>query len=76
MSTSSSWQIPRSRNHRVVAGVIGGFAEHFGVNVLLLRLLFLLSTLLPGPQLALYLIAWVIMPNPQQSSVGGEPLRR
>lgn len=71
MSISRSWSIPRSRNHRVIAGVIGGIAEHFGVNALPLRLLCLVSSmLLPGPQFVLYLIAWVIMPNPPSPREG------
>lgn len=70
MSTLSSFRIPRSRKQRVIAGVLGGIAEHFDLNVMPLRLLFLCSLLLPGPQFVLYLIAWVIMPDSHQRADG------
>ncbi|WP_084464372.1 PspC domain-containing protein [Microtetraspora fusca] len=52
----------RSREHRVIAGVCGGIAERFGMPPTLVRLLFLLSCLLPGPQFVIYLIMWVFIP--------------
>lgn len=55
--------LSRSRNSRMVAGVLGGIAEHFGWDANLLRILFLISFLLPGPQFLAYLVAWIIMPE-------------
>ncbi|MFF4777100.1 PspC domain-containing protein [Microtetraspora fusca] len=52
----------RSREHRVIAGVCGGIAERFGMPPTLVRLLFLLSCLLPGPQFVIYLIMWIFIP--------------
>lgn len=56
-------RLQRSRDNRWVAGVLGGFADYFGWNANVLRLLFFISFILPGSQLLLYLIAWIIMPN-------------
>lgn len=57
-------KLRRSRRNRVVAGVCGGLAEFFGINVFWLRLLFFIL-LLPGglPGLLPYLILWLVIPK-------------
>ncbi len=58
---SRSWY--RSRVNRRIAGVCGGLAEEFGVSVTVLRLAFVLATLMSwGLALVLYLTLWVVMP--------------
>lgn len=54
----------RSRRNRVVAGVCGGLAEFFGINVFWFRLAFLIA-LIPGgiPGLLPYVILWIIIPR-------------
>lgn len=59
MSTS----LTRPREGKVIAGVCAGLAQRFGWNTTLVRLLFVLSCLLPGPQIVLYLVLWVLMPR-------------
>jgi phage shock protein C len=53
----------RSRRNRYIAGVCGGIAEYFGVDPTLVRLLTLLSILIPGPQFILYIVAWIVIPE-------------
>lgn len=48
---------------RWIAGVAGGVADYFGLDPTLVRVLFIASCLLPGPQLLLYVILWFIMPD-------------
>lgn len=55
--------LARSRNHRMIAGVCGGLGERFGIPANGVRLIFLLSCLLPGPQFVIYILLWVIMPE-------------
>lgn len=55
--------LTRSRENAWIAGVCGGLAEHFDVPANVVRLLFVLSCLLPGPQVVIYLVLWVIMPR-------------
>jgi phage shock protein C len=63
MSTqTSSKRLYRSRSSRMLAGVCGGIAEYFGWDPTLVRLVFLVSLLLPGPQAVFYLVAWIIVP--------------
>ena len=53
----------RSSQDRWVAGVAGGIGHRFGVSPGLVRLLFVLSLLLPGPQIILYLALWILLPK-------------
>jgi phage shock protein PspC (stress-responsive transcriptional regulator) len=53
----------RPRNDRRIAGVCSGLARRFGMRPGMVRLLFVLSCLLPGPQILIYLILWVMMPS-------------
>ena len=54
----------RSKKDRVIAGVAGGMAKYFGVDVVLVRLVWALL-LLPGgfPGLLPYLLCWLVMPE-------------
>ena len=56
-------RLVRPRDDRWIAGVCAGLARRFGWNANVVRLLFVLSLLLPGPQFLVYLVLWVIMPN-------------
>lgn len=56
-------RLTRSSTDKKIAGVCGGLAEFFGMDVTLVRLLFVLAALLPGPGALLYFILWVIMPE-------------
>jgi phage shock protein C len=47
----------------MIAGVCAGIADRYGWKTSTVRLLFLLSCLLPGPQFVLYLILWLTMPE-------------
>lgn len=55
--------LQRSVTDRYIAGVLGGVAETYGWNSTAVRLLFVLSFLLPGPQFVIYLVAWLLMPE-------------
>ncbi|MEV4626728.1 PspC domain-containing protein [Micromonospora sp. NPDC049523] len=58
-----SRKLVRPRDHRMIAGVCAGLARRFGLSTGLVRLLFVLSVILPGPQVLLYIALWIIMPN-------------
>jgi phage shock protein PspC (stress-responsive transcriptional regulator) len=58
-----STELVRPRGNRIVAGVCAALARRFGVSPWLVRVLFLLSFLLPGPQILLYLALWIILPS-------------
>lgn len=52
----------RPRRGRIIAGVCAGLARRFGLSVTLVRAVFLLSVLLPGPQVIIYVILWILIP--------------
>lgn len=56
-------KLTRSRSNSWFGGVCGGIAERFGLNPSLVRALFVLSVILPGPQVLLYLLLWIIIPR-------------
>lgn len=53
----------RPRDNRMIGGVCAGLARRSGLRPNTVRVLFLLSCLLPGPQFVLYLVLWVLIPN-------------
>jgi phage shock protein PspC (stress-responsive transcriptional regulator) len=53
----------RPRSGRFLAGVCAGLARRFGMKPGVVRLLFVLSLLLPGPQVLAYIALWIIMPS-------------
>ncbi len=53
----------RPRDGRVIAGVCAGIADRFGVSRFLVRLVFVLSIVLPGPQVLVYVVLWILIPS-------------
>jgi phage shock protein PspC (stress-responsive transcriptional regulator) len=60
---SSMQTLYRPRDNRVIAGVCSGIARRFGIDPTIVRIIFVASLLLPGPQILIYLAAWVLMPE-------------
>ena len=55
----------RSRRNRMIAGVCGGIAEWLGWDPTLVRIAFVLVSILSAafPGLIVYIILWVVMPE-------------
>lgn len=54
----------RSKNNKMIAGVCGGIGEYFKVDPTLVRLLWLLISLMSaGGGVVAYIIAWIIVPQ-------------
>jgi phage shock protein PspC (stress-responsive transcriptional regulator) len=53
----------RPRRGRWIGGVCAGIADRFGWSRALVRLAFVLSIVLPGPQVLLYVILWIVIPS-------------
>lgn len=56
--------IHRSKD-KVVAGVLGGFAEYLNWNAAPLRILWIFLTFSGGLGVILYLLGWVLMEDPE-----------
>ena len=67
MTTTSSLRtdldLSRPRQGRVIAGVCAGIADRYGWSRSTVRVLAVLSCLLPGPQFLAYLALWALMPE-------------
>ena len=53
----------RSRETRIIAGVAGGLAEYFQVDVVLIRILWLIAVFVGGGGILAYIIAWIVIPE-------------
>ncbi len=53
----------RSRTNRMLAGVCGGIAEYSDVDPTVVRLLWLLMSLIWGAGIVAYIVAWIIIPE-------------
>ncbi|MCM2426568.1 PspC domain-containing protein [Streptomyces sp. RKAG337] len=54
--------LARPANGRMIGGVCAALANRFGTSATTMRVIFLLSCLLPGPQFLLYIALWVMLP--------------
>lgn len=66
---------------RLLGGIAGGIANRFGINVWLVRLLVLLSFLLPVIGVLLYVVLWILTPwqdgnIPLEQILGNRPPKR
>ncbi|BAS10277.1 hypothetical protein AHiyo4_36990 [Arthrobacter sp. Hiyo4] len=52
---------------RWLGGVCGGIAAKLNVDVAFVRIAFLVFCLLPGPAVVLYIAAWLVLPDQQNS---------
>ena len=53
----------RSQADRKLAGVCGGLAEYFNVDVTLVRILFVVLAVCGGAGLVLYVAMWILVPD-------------
>ena len=56
-------QLRRSTDDRMLAGVAGGIARYMNVDVTLVRVIIAALALLNGAGLALYIAAWLLIPE-------------
>jgi phage shock protein C len=63
----SDKKLMRSQD-RMIAGVAGGLAEYFDTDPTLIRILFVLLTLLGfgGLGILTYIVLWIVMPEPAE----------
>lgn len=56
--------LTRRRHDKVVAGVCGGLADHFGVDANVVRLLLVAAVVFGfGAGIVLYIAGWLLMPQ-------------
>jgi len=59
----------RSRNNKILAGICGGLGEYFQIDPVIIRLLWIVLSLIWGFGVILYIIAiFIIPPEPQENN--------
>ncbi|EAE6662791.1 PspC domain-containing protein [Listeria monocytogenes] len=53
----------KSSSQKMIAGVCGGIAEYFGIEVTIVRLVWVAATLFLGSGILLYILAAIIIPK-------------
>jgi phage shock protein PspC (stress-responsive transcriptional regulator) len=63
MATSNP--LRRSRQNKVLAGVCGGLAEWLGWDATLVRILYVVVSILSAafPGILVYIVLWIVMPQ-------------
>lgn len=57
--------LSRTIDDRVLAGVVGGIARRFGWNATVLRVIYVVASIVSAafPGILVYLILWLVMPE-------------
>ncbi|WP_033345095.1 PspC domain-containing protein [Catenuloplanes japonicus] len=70
-TTLRSQGLVRPRQGRLLAGVCAGLGRRFGLDANVARLLFVLVLLvIPGSQLLIYPVLWLLMPSEDDAYPG------
>lgn len=60
---SSRRSLVRPMKDKKIAGVCAGFAQYFGVDVVLMRVIWLVAALSAGVGFIAYIVAWIVIPK-------------
>lgn len=64
----------RSQQDRVLGGVCAGLGKYLGIDTILVRLFFIVFTLVGGIGPLLYIILWIVVPSEEQvAGFGSQP---
>lgn len=68
----------RNPDERVLGGVASGISSYFGIDTVVVRIIFIISIFIGGSGLILYIILWIIMPEAksvtEKMEMKGEPV--
>lgn len=60
--------LTRPTEGRMIGGVCAGLARRFGISATAMRVIFLVSCLLPGPQFLIYIALWILLPQEERTA--------
>jgi phage shock protein PspC (stress-responsive transcriptional regulator) len=66
--SSETKKLFRDTDNAMIAGVASGLSKYFGLDVLLIRILFVLSVFIWGWGILVYLVLWLLVPEAKTSS--------
>ncbi|MEW2390399.1 PspC domain-containing protein [Streptomyces venezuelae] len=59
--------LARPTHGRMIGGVCAALAKRFGTSAATMRVIFVVSCLLPGPQFLLYIALWFLLPSEEKA---------
>jgi phage shock protein PspC (stress-responsive transcriptional regulator) len=71
--TKMNSKLYRSGDNRMIAGVAGGLAEYFKIDVSLVRLIWIMMFVWGGWGLIAYLVAWIVIPERRTNAGSSGP---
>ena len=63
MATKTIKRLYRSTKDKILGGVCGGIAEYYNMDPTIVRLLWVIFSLIYGVGILAYIIAWIIVPK-------------
>lgn len=66
-------RLMRSSQDRMIAGVCAGLARYFGVDPVLVRVIFVVLALLGAGGILIYIILWILMPQDEIADSTDKP---
>jgi phage shock protein C len=62
---NTSGPLRRSRHNRMIAGVVGGLADYFGLDPTLARIIYVLVSVFSAafPGILVYILFWILVPQ-------------
>ncbi|MGB9376825.1 MAG: PspC domain-containing protein, partial [Mycobacteriales bacterium] len=76
IATTDTPRLFRRADGKLVAGVASGLADHLGLNVLAVRIGFVVLTFFSGLGIVLYAASWAIVPQPPADEQPAAPAKR
>lgn len=71
-----SKKLVRSSTDTMIAGVCSGLATYFGVDPVIIRLIFAALALVNGLGVVLYIVMWIIVPDESSTELSAEETMR
>lgn len=61
-------KLRRSTRNNMIAGVMGGLGEHYGIDPVKLRIIYVLLSVFSGafPGIIIYIILWILIPKEEE----------
>ena len=67
-SAKSVRRVYRDPDNKVFSGLSGGIAAYFGIDPIIIRIVFVLATLFYGSSILVYVFLWIIIPEASTTS--------
>ncbi|MES2890526.1 MAG: PspC domain-containing protein [Bacteroidota bacterium] len=71
VGTTKNKRLVRTENDKVIGGVCGGLANYFGMDPMIVRIIFVIVAMAFGTGLLAYLILWIAVPSSASAEIGG-----